>query len=250
MIHIITTAIIKGGTGKTTTAAALAQAAKKKGRRVLAIDLDPQANFSLFLDADTEQAGTLELLGGADPADVIQQTEQGIDIIAACAELAGEKTEAGSVKRLENALDPIKGSYDYIFIDTPPQMGELTYNALQASTGLLIPMEADNSSISGLYQLADIVESLQGQSAKDLSIIGAIITRYDARSKINSFMKETIIEAVKEAGAPYLGEVRAGIAIREAQSMKKSLFDYAARSKPAQDYMRIFEKIEGGKDHE
>lgn len=247
MIHIITTAIIKGGTGKTTTAAALAQAAKKKGRRVLAIDLDPQGNLSSFLEADTEQAGTLELLHGADPAEVIQKTGQEIDVISSCADLAAEKTEAGSVKRLEAALEPIKENYDFIFIDTPPQMGELTYNALQASTGLLIPMEADNSSISGLYQLADIVESLQRRSAPDLSIIGAIITRFDARSKINTFMKETIIEAVKEAGAPYLGEVRAGIAIREAQSTRTSLYKYAPKSKPAQDYMRIFEKIKGGK---
>lgn len=246
MGSIITAAIIKGGTGKTTTAAALAQAAKKKGRRVLAIDLDPQGNLSAFLEADTEQPGALELLGGADPAEVIQQTGQEIEIISSCPDLAAEKTAAGSVKRLEAALDPIKEEYDFIFIDTPPQMGELTYNALQASTGVIVPMEADNSSISGLYQLADIIESLQQRGAKGLSLIGAILTRYDARSKINAFMRETIIEALKEVGAPYLGEVRSGIAIREAQATRASLFQYAPKSKPAQDYMKIFEQIEGG----
>lgn len=247
MKHIITTAIIKGGTGKTTTAAALAQAAKHKGRRVLAIDLDPQANLSDFLEADTEHPGALELLNGAELADVIQTTEQDIDVIASCADLAAEKTEAGSVNRLKAALEPIKKKYDFIFIDTPPQMGELTYNALQASTGILIPMEADNSSISGLYQLADIVETLKEQGKKNLSFIGAIITRYNARSKINGFMKGEIIEAAKDIGAPYLGEVRAGVAIKEAQAVRKSLFDYAERSKPATDYMKIFNKIEGGK---
>ncbi len=245
MGHIITTAIIKGGTGKTTTAAALAQAAKEKGLRVLAVDLDPQGNLSAFLEADTEKAGALEILSGAEAADAIQQTGQGIEVISSCPDLAAEKTTPGSVKRLEAALSPIKEEFDYIFIDTPPQMGELTYNALQASDGVIVPMEADNSSISGLYQLADIIESLQQRGAKGLSLIGGILTRYDARSKINSFMRETIIGALEEVGAPYLGEVRSGIAIREAQSTRASLFQYAPKSKPAQDYMKIFEQIEG-----
>ena len=246
MARIITTAIIKGGTGKTTTAAALAQAARKKGYKVLVVDLDPQGNLSSFFDAGADAGSSYDFLHGAAPEEVLQETAQDIDIIAASADLATEKTTGGSAKRLERALEPIKGSYDFIFIDTPPQMGELTFNALQASTGLLIPLEADNSSIQGLYQISEIAETMRARSAKNLSLLGVFVTRYNGRAKINAFMRDAIEEAAAEIGAPYLGEIRAGVSIKEAQGMRKSLFEYAPRSNPAQDYMKIFKRIERG----
>ena len=150
MGQIITAAVIKGGTGKTTTAAALAQAAAAAGKKVLAIDLDPQANLSFFIGADQNAPGSYQLLHGAEAAQLIQDTEQGIQAIAASPDLATERTTPASAKRLQEAIEPVKKDYDLIIIDTPPQMGELTFNALQASTGLIIPLETDNSSLQGL----------------------------------------------------------------------------------------------------
>ncbi len=241
---IITTAIIKGGTGKTTTAAALAQAAVKKGRRVLLVDLDPQGNLSSYFDIDPDAGTSYELLHGTEAGALIQPTGQGLDIIPASSDLSTERTTGGSAKRLQKALAAMREDYDFIFIDTPPQMGELTFNALQAADGLLIPLEADNSSIQGLYQIADIADQIKERTARGLSLIGAIITRYNSRSKINQFMKEAIEKAAAEIGAPYLGEIRAGVAIKEAQAMRQSLFEYAPKSNPAEDYMKIFNKIE------
>ena len=175
-MQIITTAIIKGGTGKTTTTAALAQAAAADGKRVLAIDLDPQGNLSLFIGADQNQAGSYQLLHGADARQVIQRTQQDIDVIAASPDLATERTAPASAKRLQEALKPVKGMYDFIFIDTPPQMGELTFNALQASTGIIIPLETDNSSIQGLYQITDIAKQIQQGANTELCILGVIIS--------------------------------------------------------------------------
>lgn len=243
MGKIITTAIIKGGTGKTTTAAALAQAARSKRKNVLAIDLDPQGNFTAFLAGDDEQAGSLDFLHGAELADVLQKTPQGIDLLAACPDLAAEKTTGGSAKRLEKALAPIRGNYDFIIIDTPPQMGELAFNALQAADGLLIPLEADTSSIGGLYQVADIAEQMKERSAKHLSLWGVIVTRYRGRAKINQYIRKEIQAAAADIGTPYLGEIRDGIAIREAQALRKSLFEYAPKSNPAEDYMKLYEQI-------
>lgn len=243
-MQIITTAIIKGGTGKTTTAAAIAQAAAADGKRVLCVDLDPQANFSAFIGADRNHAGSLELLTGADPAEVIQETAQGLDAITAAPDLATLTTSAGSAKRLQMALQPIKRNYDFIIIDTPPQIGELTFNALQASTGLLIPLESDNSSLQGLYQIADIAEQMKN-SNKGLQIIGTLLTRYEARTKINKYLQEVIAEQSKQMGLPYLGEVRAGVAIREAQGLQLSLYEYAPKCKPAQDYAAIYKAIKG-----
>ena len=239
---IITAAAIKGGTGKTTTAAALAQAAADAGLKVLAIDLDPQMNLSFTLQADPNQPGTYELLHDADPAQVIQTTPQGIDTIAASPDLASETTYPASAKRLQTALMQIKKKYDFIIIDTPPTMGELTFNALQASTGLLIPLEADGYSLQGMYQITDIAHQIQN-SNPDLTIKGIILTRYDARPKITRHMKSVIEEAAAETGTPFLMTIRPAIAVREAQAMQQSLYKYAPKCNPAQDYKELLNKL-------
>ena len=124
-------------------------------------------------------------------------------------------------------------------------MGELTFNALQASTGLLIPLETDNSSLQGLYQITDIAHQMQ-HSNPALTITGVILTRYDSRPKINRYLQSVIAEKGREIGAPYLMAIRPGIAIREAQAMQQSLYQYAPRSKPAQDYKKLYQLIMEG----
>lgn len=242
-MQILAVAVIKGGTGKTTTAAALAQAAASAGKKVLAIDLDPQANLTFTLSADQNQEGSYQLLHDADPQQLIQHTQQGIDVIAASPDLATERTQAASVKRLQEAIEPLQRKYDYIIIDTPPTMGELTFNALQACTGLIIPLEVDNYSLQGLYQITDIAHQMQRHNPK-LKILGAVLTRYDNRPKINRYLKDVIADKGKEAGAPLLAAIRKGVAVTEAQAMQQSLFDYAPKSKPAQDYKALFNTID------
>ncbi len=241
-MQILALAICKGGSGKTSTAAALAQAAAAAGKKVLCIDLDPQSNLSSFIGADLTAAGSYLLLHGEDPAQLIQKTPQGIYAIPASPDLATEKTSPGSAKRLQAAIAPLKKEFDIIILDTAPTISELTFNALQAATGLLIPMETDNSNLQGLYQICDIAHQMQ-RSNPALQILGTVLTRYDSRSKLNRYIRDVIAENGREIGAPLLAEIRAGIAIREAQALRKSLFDYAPRSNPAQDYKKLFEII-------
>ena len=99
--------------------------------------------------------------------------------------------------------------------------------------------------MQGLYQIADIAHQMQ-RSNPDLSIIGVILTRYDARPKLNRYLKDAIAERGQEIGAPLLMGIRPGIAIREAQAMQQSLYDYAPRSNPAQDYKTLYEMIQEG----
>lgn len=241
-MQIITTAVIKGGTGKSTTTAALAQAATASGYSALIIDLDPQANVSFFIGANLASPGSYQLLTGEYALNLIQNTAQNIDIIPASPDLATIKTSSGSAKRLKTALEPIKAKYDFIFIDTPPQMGELTFNALQASTGLIVPLETDNSSLQGLYQITDIAYKMR-QTNHALSFMGAVLTRYDSRPKINRYLYNAIHEQAQKIGVPLLGTIRPGVAIREAQAMQQSIYEYAPKSKPAQDYKKLFERI-------
>lgn len=241
-MKIITAAVIKGGTGKTTTAAALAQAAHRDGKRVLAVDLDPQANFSFSIGADQNKAGAYQMFNGEPLRDMIQTTKQGIDCVAASPNLATIKTTPGSAKRLSKALATVADAYDIVLIDTPPQMGELTFNALQAATGLIVPLETDNNSLQGLYQILDIAAQVQ-QTNPQMKILGTVITRYDPRPNINKYLMGVISQIGKEAGAPLLATIRTGVAVREAQAMQEDLYSYARHSKPATDYMKLYKMI-------
>lgn len=242
-MQIITIAVQKGGTGKTTTAAALAQAAAYKGRRVLAIDLDPQGNLSVTLAAQMipETGNSYNLLMGLPPADLIQTTEQGIDVIPACLDLATISSGKGSARRLQRALEPIKNSYDLIVIDTPTA-AELQYNALQAATGLIIPLQADSYNIQSLYQITDIAGQIR-KSNPALSIKGVIMTNYNGQTRHARQIREAIQKQAEALQLPYLGEIRRAIAIQEAATLRQSLFEYAPKSNPAMDYLAIYETI-------
>ena len=244
-MQVITVANQKGGTAKTTTAAAIAQAGAAQGVKVLAVDIDPQGNLSFMLKAYARGGGCFELLEGTPARRLIQGTAQGIDTIPASRNLATISTATGSAQRLQRALQPIRGIYDLIVIDTPPTAGELLYNALQASTGLVIPLQADVFGLQGLYQIADTARQF-GRSNPALTVKGFVLTRYSDRSTLAKSMKATITKKAAEIGIPCLAEIREGVAIREAAALQRSLFEYAPKSKPAQDYKQLFTKIMEG----
>ena len=239
-MEILTVSIQKGGVGKTATVAALVQAAAYRGQRALAIDLDPQGNLSQTLAADTSKPGSYELLNGAPAADLIQHGA-GYDVIPASWNLSTITSGKGSARRLQRAIAPIKKDYDVIVIDTPTG-GELQYNALQAATGLVIPLQADIYNMQSLYQITDAARQIQ-KSNPDLKITGFLFTMYDGRSTFARQISENIIQQAAAIGVPYLGTVRAAVAVREAAALQQSLFDYAPKSKPAQDYLSVYDAI-------
>ena len=241
-MQIITIANQKGGTAKSTTAAALAQAAAYRGRRVLAIDLDPQGNLSFFLAADVNRPGAFDVLDGHPAADAVQTTADGLDVIPASWNLQTISSSRGSARRLKAALEPIAGSYDVVFIDTPPTAGELQYNALMAATDLLIPLQTDIVGLQGLYQMADTARQIQ-QSNPALTLTGYVLTRSGGRSTLARQMAETIQAQAQGMGIPFLAAIREAVAIREAQTLQRSLYEYAPRSKPAADYLELLDTI-------
>lgn len=242
MNDVYTVAVQKGGTGKTTTAAALAQAAAYRGRKALAIDLDPQGQLSFTLASDTSKAGSYDLLNGVPAADVIQHIKPGLDVVPASWSLSTITSGRGSARRLQRALEAVRSGYDVIVIDTPPTAGELQYNALQASTGLIIPLEADIYNLQSLYQITDTAHQIQ-ESNPALVITGFVLTQYDGRSTISRQLRDTIMEQADAMGVPYLGAIRAAVAVKEAAALQRSLFEYAPKSKPAADYLELFDTI-------
>ncbi len=241
MIYAVS--IQRGGTAKTTTAVTLAQAAAHRGKSALVIDLDPQGNASFILRATAgEKGGSLSLLEGQPAGGLIQAAPGNVAIIPAARSLAAVSSSRGSARRLQQALQPIKGKYDCIFIDTPPTAGELQYNALQAAEGLIIPLQADILGLQGLYQIAEAAQQIQATNPA-LRKGGIILTRYNPRSNIARKMEELITDKAQEMGLSLYGKIREGIAIREAQALRRSLYEYAPNSNPAQDYLQAFDCI-------
>lgn len=182
-------------------------------------------------------------MDGIPAAELIRKSPQGMDVIPAPWDLIAVKSSPGSARRLQTALEPIRSVYDYIIIDTPSTAGELQYNAIQAAEAVLIPLQADSYSVKALRQVMDAVKVFQKTNARLQTVYGCI-TMYDGRSTIAKQMAQLIREAEAALDVMDLGTIRAAVSIKEAAALRQSIYDYAPRSKPAADYLRIFERID------
>ena len=237
---ILTSAMDKGGTAKTTTAAILAQAAAYQGAKVLAIDLDPQGNLSFCLGASTlpEMGNSYNLFTGLPANKLIQATFQGVDVIPAARDLITIKSDKGSARRLKKALECVKDKYQLIVIDTPATAGELQYNAIYAADLLIIPLQVE------AYTLTSLIQTLQAAQTIRADIkAGVLLTRYSGTSTFDKQVKELIEQKAAALNIPYFGRIRNGVAVREAALLQESLFKHAPKSKPAQDYLNAWQSI-------
>ena len=229
----------KGGVGKTTTANQLSAGLRAKGYSVLVIDIDPQGNLSHTMRANTNVGGVFEALNGEPIDNLIQKTDQG-DILASSIHLSGADkkfSDYGAEYSLSKALKSLKEKYQYIIIDSPPQLGILTINTLIAATDLIIPLTADLYAFMGLSQLLNTVDRVREYSNAKLRISGLLLTRYNSRAILNRDLKESITAKAAEIGSKlYNTIIRENIAIREAQTNRQSIFDYAPNSNAAADY--------------
>lgn len=238
----------KGGVAKSTTAAALLAGLTLKGYKVLAIDLDAQTSLSFIAGAETEGVITswhvFHRKGKA--ADAIQRTEAG-DIIASNKELAGadaEITGTGREYRLKEALAPIAGNYDYIIIDTPPALGIITVNALTACDSVIIPAQADVLSIQAITQLAETVGDVRIYTNPALTIEGILLTRYGSRAVLSREFADMAGEIAAQLGTKvFRSRIREGVAVKEAQATRQSLFSYAPTAKVTEDYKAFVEEL-------
>ena len=238
----------KGGVAKTTSVASLAAAFAEHGKRVLLIDLDPQASltFSLGIDPDVVELSTHEVvIGQADIADAIVEASEGIDILPASIDLAGSEaqllTRPGREFVLQSVIDEVRDDYDVILLDCSPSLGVLTLAALTAATGVIIPMQAEMLSHRGVGQLLDTVRDVRRLLNKKLKVIGILPTMYDGRS---NHAREVLADLGDRYGLPVLSPpIPRTVRFAEAPAIGRSILDTARSSKGAQAYREVAESL-------
>ena len=202
MGKIIAIANQKGGVGKTTTAFNLGAclAAGPRGKRVLLVDADPQANATSGLGANPQdlEAGIFEcLVEGAPAAEVITDTPiEKLKLIGSSSDLVGAESELmkrpGRERILSNVLASVKDDYDYILVDCSPSLGIITVNALTAADSVLIPVQAEYFALEGISQLLNTIRIIKRQLKPSLEIEGFLLTMYDARLRLANQIYEEL----------------------------------------------------------
>lgn len=248
MTKIISIANQKGGVGKSTTAGALSAGLRGKGFRVLTIDLDPQNNVSFATGANSDALSAYDLLTGrATAAQAIQHTGQG-DIIPAGRSLARADVElstmTGREYRLKEALEPIRKTYDFVIIDTPPALGLLTINAMTASDNVIIAAQADIFSLQGIGQLSETIDAVKKYCNHGLKLMGILLTRHSGRAILSRDMTEMIEATAAQLGTfVYESVIRENISVKEAQASRTDIFSYAPKSNASKDYAAFVDEL-------
>lgn len=238
----------KGGVGKSTTAHYIGAYFARKGAKVLLVDLDAQCTLTFLTGGKGAEHNTFSVLSRkSKPEQAIQTLGAGYDLIPGNPQLAtADKVLDGIGKeyRLKEALEPLK-RYDYIIIDTPPTLGILTTNALTACDAVIIPAQADETSLQGIAQVAQDLELVKRYVNPKLNVAGIAITRFNSRSAICKATAEEISRRAQALGTrAYETRIRECNAIREAQHARKDIFTYAPKSNASKDYTALLEEIE------
>lgn len=233
----------KGGVGKSTTAHSLGAGLRNKGFKVLFVDLDPQCNLTATLGGIGERFSVLDVLAGnCRIEEAISYTEQGAALLSSPALSLADSTltEIGKEYKLKEALDKVKGKFDYVIVDTPPALSVLTINALTASNYVIIPALADVYSFHGIFQLEKTIERVKKYCNPELSIKGILLTKYSNRTVMSRDMHEKMKELACGMGTKVFNTtIRESVAIREAQYVGKDIFAYDGKSNAAKDYLSL-----------
>lgn len=239
----------KGGVGKSTTAVNLGACLASLGKRVLVIDIDPQGNASTGLGIykpELKQCIYDVLINEAPIEEVILPTRvEGLFLAPATVRLAGAESElVGMMSReqkLRMAVETVRGEYDFILVDCPPSLGNLTINALTAADSALVPIQCEFYALEGVSQLQRTIQLVQKYSNPGLKIQGVVMTMFDGRTNLS----QQVIEDVRKffPDKVYRSIIPRNVRLSEAPSHGLPITLYDERSKGAEAYWELAKEV-------
>ena len=235
----------KGGVGKTTTCISLGTYLADMGKRLLLIDIDPQANTTSSLGVDKNRLPLSiyeALIEQAPLSQIVMPIDKaGLELVPSSPSLAGATVEITRLPEpthlLRKTLVTLDKRYDYIFIDTPPSLGILTVNALTATQEVIIPVQCEYLSLEGLGQLIHTINLVRSKLNPSLKIAGLLMTMYDVRTKLS----QQVVDEVRKyfPGKVFSTIIPRNVRLSEAPSYGESILSYAPRSSGALAYQAL-----------
>ena len=250
MAQIITVTNQKGGVGKTTTASSLVCGLYQRGAKVLGVDLDPQGNLGFNLGLDISAGSTIfdVFKGECSVEGAIQSTEYG-DVLPSDIMLSAAEVEFTAPRRefmLSDLLTGVREQYDFIIIDTPPALNILTVNAYVASTGLIVPMEAEVLSLVGITQLQETINIVRDSFNPGLKVLGILINKYNGRLALSKDILEMAQVVAEQLDSQvFEAKIHRGVSVAMAPAHGQTVLTFQPDSRPALDFQSILDAVAG-----
>ena len=251
--RIIAVANEKGGVGKTVTVINLGAALSLMGKRVLVVDMDPQANATkgLGIEPDAERLNAYDLIIRPDETmaeDAVQKTAwQGLQVIPSHVDLSGAEVELveeeGRENRLKEALVPILAHYDVILLDTPPSLSLLTVNVFACAREVIVPCQTHPYAYGALEELFDTITAVREAINPDLAVTGVLATLYDQRTRVSQRILDKLRQDPTYGSLLFQTVIRANTKIADSADVGKPVVFYRTTSFGAQDYKALAEEL-------
>lgn len=249
MGRIIAIANQKGGVGKTTTAINLSASLASLGKKVLALDLDPQGNMTSGLGVDKDQVenSVYDLIIGQTGIEecICKEVIENLDVLPSNINLSAAEIELIGVENKEyiirNEMEKVKERYDFVIIDCPPALSMLTINAMTTADSVLVPIQCEYYALEGLSQLIHTINLVQERLNPALIIEGVVFTMYDARTNLSLQVVENVKDNLDQT--IYKTIIPRNIRLAEAPSYGMPINLYDPKSTGAESYLLLAEEV-------